>query len=126
AVYSQENYGDMGPWPTSMAIDVKEGIELIGTPSETGSKVIDGHDVVFDMQVKKFKGTASFTQRVKAEGGSGQVTGMFEYMTCNDETCLPPATNYFVIDLASGQHEFGTMPFDPADDRFKDLVEKDP
>ena len=126
AVYSQENYGDMGPWPTSMAIDVKEGIELIGTPSETGSKVIDGHDVVFDMQVKKFKGAASFTQRVKAEGGSAQVTGMFEYMTCNDETCLPPATNYFVIDLANGQHEFGTMPFDPADDRFDSIPERIP
>ena len=124
AVYSQENYGDMGPWPTSMAIDVKEGIELVGTPSETGSKVIDGHDVVFDMQVKKFKGTASFTQRVKVKDLDRPVTGLFEYMTCNDETCLPPAANYFIIGLESGQHEFSSLPLDPDDKRFAHLTVK--
>ncbi len=127
AVYSQQNFGDMGPWPTSMVIDAKEGTTLEGTPAETGSKVIDGHDVVFDMHVKKFKGSASFTQRVKLSDPSTPITGMFEYMTCNDETCLPPSTNYFIIDAESGQFEFSSLPLDPNDDRFAGMtVVKDP
>ncbi len=127
AVYSQQNFGDMGPWPTSLVIDAKEGITLEGTPAETGSKVIDGHDVVFDMQVKKFKGSASFTQRVKLSDPAKPITGMFEYMTCNDETCLPPSTNYFIVGAESGQFEFSSLPLDPNDDRFAGLaVVKDP
>lgn len=122
AVYSQENYGDMGPWPTSMVVDQKEGINLEGKPAETGSKVIDGHDMVFDMQVKKFKGSASFTQRIQVTDPDQPVTGLFEYMTCNDETCLPPSTNYFIIGLESGQFEFSTLPLDPNDKRFADLA----
>jgi thiol:disulfide interchange protein len=127
SVYSQNNYGDMGPWPTSMAVDVKEGVALEGTPVEDGEKVLEGHDVVFDMMVKKFKGHATFTQRVKVQSPDEPLTGMFEYMTCNDETCLPPATWYFIIGPASGQFEFGTLPFDPTDDRFAHLsVVSDP
>ncbi len=127
AVYSQNNYGDMGPWPTSFTIDPKEGITVEGTAAETGSKVLEGHDVVFDMQVKKFKGSATFTHRISSSDPAARVTGMFEYMTCNDETCLPPATQYFVIGLGSGQHEFGTLPMDPNDPRFAGLsVVKDP
>jgi thiol:disulfide interchange protein len=122
AVYSQDDYGDMGPWPTSMVVDPKEEITLEGKPAETGSKVIDGHDVVFDMQVKKFKESASFTQRVNTTDPNAAVTGMFEYMTCNDETCLPPETQYFIIGLESGQFEFSTLPLDPSDQRFADLT----
>ncbi len=126
AVYSQDNYGDMGPWPTSMVVDPKEGIKLLDGPVETGSKVIEGHDEIFDMQVKKFKTSASFTQRLKGDPET-MVTGMFEFMTCDDHTCLPPATHYFIIGLGSGQYEFGTLPMDPNDTRFADLsVVKDP
>jgi hypothetical protein len=59
SVYSQNNYGDMGPWPTSVKVDSVAGRTLIGAVSETGPKVIEGMDAVFGMEVKKFKEQAS-------------------------------------------------------------------
>ncbi|HRF81792.1 MAG TPA: protein-disulfide reductase DsbD family protein, partial [Flavobacteriales bacterium] len=85
SVYSQNNYGDMGPWPTSVKVDSVAGRTLLGTVSETGPKVIEGMDAVFGMEVKKFKEQAIFTQRIKVDDPNTPVTGMFEYMTCNDE-----------------------------------------
>ena len=46
SVYSQNNYGDMGPWPTSVKVDSVAGRTLMGTVSETGPKVIEGMDAV--------------------------------------------------------------------------------
>jgi len=125
SVYSQTNYGDMGPWPTSVIVDGREGLRLLGDVSETGDKVIDGHDVVFDMQVKKFKGAALFVQRVSVDDASVPVTGSFEYMTCDDERCLPPTTVYFVVVPSSRNFELGTLPFDPNDESLKGLSVRD-
>ena len=124
SVYSMNDYGDMGPWPTSVVVDPRDGMELIGVVSETGDQVVDGHDPVFDMQVKKFKGGATFIQRIAVDDPDRPVTGMFEYMTCDDEMCLPPATVYFVVSPATGNHELGTLPLDPADERFAGLSVK--
>ncbi|MDX9751827.1 MAG: cytochrome c biogenesis protein CcdA [Flavobacteriales bacterium] len=122
AVYSQNNYGDMGPWPTTIAVDSIAGITLVGPSVEAGDQVIEGHDELFDMEVKKFKGTATFTQRVQVSGDPGSVTGFFEYMTCNDEMCLPPTTVYYITGLGSGKHELGTLPFTANDPRFAGLA----
>ena len=118
SVYSQVNYGDMGPWPTSVVIDSIGGVQVVGEVAETGEKVIDGHDPVFDMQVKKFKGWATFTQRISTKDAATPVTGHFEYMTCDDEMCLPPATVYFILGLGSGTYELGDISFDPNDPKF--------
>ena len=118
SVYSQVNYGDMGPWPTSVVIDSIGGVQVVGDVAETGEKVIDGHDPVFDMQVKKFKGWASFTQRISTKDAATPVTGHFEYMTCDDEMCLPPATVYYILGLGSGTYELGDISFDPNDPKF--------
>jgi thiol:disulfide interchange protein DsbD len=118
SVYSQVNYGDMGPWPTSVVIDSIGGVQVVGEVAETGEKVIDGHDPVFDMQVKKFKGWATFTQRISTKDAATPVTGHFEYMTCDDEMCLPPATIYYILGLGSGTYELGDISFDPNDPKF--------
>jgi thiol:disulfide interchange protein DsbD len=118
SVYSQVNYGDMGPWPTSVVIDSIGGVQVVGEVAETGEKVIDGHDPVFDMQVKKFKGWATFTQRISTKDAATPVTGHFEYMTCDDEMCLPPATVYYILGLGSGTYELGDISFDPNDPKF--------
>jgi thiol:disulfide interchange protein len=121
-VYSQEDYGDMGPWPTSVVLDPAEGLSIMGEVGETGAKVVDGHDPVFDMQVKKFQGWATFTQHIQVADPEASVTGVFEYMTCNDEMCLPPTTVYFIVNPATGNHELGFLPFDGADERFAGLA----
>jgi thiol:disulfide interchange protein DsbD len=124
SVYSQENYGDMGPWPTSIRVDSVAGVTVLGQASETGKKVIDGHDPVFDMTVKKFKGGATFTQRISVADPATPITGFFEYMTCDDEMCLPPATVYFILGLASGTYELGDVSFDPNDPKFAGIATK--
>lgn len=122
SVYSQQNYGDMGPWPTSIVVDSLPGVERLGAAEETGSKVIDGHDVVFDMPVKKFKGSATFTQRIQVSDPATPITGHFEYMTCDDEMCLPPATVYYILGLGSGTYELGEISFDPNDPKFAGIA----
>lgn len=126
SVYSQVNYGDMGPWPTSLVLDDREGLSRIGEVSESGSNVIEGIDAVFEMQVKKFKDLATFAQRIQMPDPAVPVTGFFEYMTCDDAMCLPPTMVYFVVVPASGNFELGTLPFDPNDESISKLaVRKD-
>ncbi|MFN9324414.1 MAG: hypothetical protein ACK6A5_03385, partial [Flavobacteriales bacterium] len=124
SVSSQETFGDMGPWPTSIRVDSVAGVTVLGQASETGKKVIDGHDPVFDMTVKKFKGGATFTQRISVVDPATPITGFFEYMTCDDEMCLPPATVYFILGLASGTYELGDVSFDPNDPKFAGIATK--
>lgn len=126
AVYSGADYGDMGPWPTSLVVDDREGLSRVGDVSETGSNIVEGIDAVFEMHVKKFKETARFSQRIAVPDPSVPVTGFFEYMTCDDAMCLPPAMIYFVVVPASGNFELGTLPFDPTDESISKLaVRKD-
>jgi thiol:disulfide interchange protein DsbD len=122
SVYSQQNYGDMGPWPTTIAVDSLPGVERLGAVDETGAKVIDGHDPVFDMPVKKFKGSATFTQRLRVQDAATPITGRFEYMTCDDEMCLPPATVYFILGVGTGTYELGDVSFDPNDPKFAGIA----
>ena len=111
SLYSQNNYGDMGPWPTSIVVDSLPGVTVVGKAKETGEKVIEGFDEIFGMKVKKFKGSATFTQRIKADDPAGFVTGSFDYMTCNDVTCLPPSTVFYRVSLATNKVELSGFPF---------------
>lgn len=122
SVYSQTNYGDMGPWPTSIAVDSLNGVTADGPAAESGVKVIDGLDAVFGIEVKKFKEGATFIQRITVKDADQPITGYFEYMSCNDEMCLPPATVYFIMGLASGSYEFGDVSFDPNDPKFAGIA----
>lgn len=122
SVYSQNNYGDMGPWPTSVKLDSVPGVQPLGAVEETGSKVIEGMDAVFGMEVKKFKEQAVFTQRVQLQEPGSGITGVFEYMTCNDEMCLPPTTVYFIHFPSSGAFELGAVPFNANDPKFANLA----
>jgi thiol:disulfide interchange protein len=111
SVYSQNNYGDMGPWPTSIVLDPVAGLTVHGKADETGEKILDGMDEVFGMVVKKFKGSATFTQKLSVLDPSQTVTGAFEYMTCNDQMCLPPTTVFFRVVLATDRSELSGLPF---------------
>lgn len=88
-VYAQEINGD-GPIPTSISFDKNSNITLIGNPSETGDKIKEGMDEVFGIDIKKFGKRAIFKQKVKVANRATKVTGTLEYMTCDDERCLPP------------------------------------
>ena len=87
-VYST-GLGDGGPTSATFATDAIEGAELVGT-LEAGPGEKDKHDAIFDMPVRYFEGTATFTQRIRLTAPTYSVKGYLTYGACNDENCLPP------------------------------------
>lgn len=96
-VYSQFIAND-GPVPTSFIFSENKEVQLIGKASETGAKMHEGHDPVFDMQLKYFEGTMVCVQKVKVAKDT-KVKGTLEYMVCDDSRCLPPESLEFEFDL---------------------------
>ncbi|RMF28069.1 MAG: hypothetical protein D6765_06545 [Bacteroidetes bacterium] len=96
-IYSQYLESDDGPVRTSFYFELPDGVELLGKTSEEGHRK-EGYDSLFDMNVVKFSGRVVFRQRVKAPAG-GHIQGAVEYMTCDDERCLPPREVPFSIAL---------------------------
>ncbi len=89
-IYST-NLGDGGPTEASFDTDKLVGAEIAG-PLQPGQGEISKHDPIFDMPVRYFEGTATFTQRIKLTAENYEVKGYLTYGACNDENCMPPTT----------------------------------
>lgn len=100
-VYSQNNYGDMGPMPTALLFDTLKHVSLVGSPTENSAHVKEGHDPIFDMTVKKFGHEAVFAQVVRVSDPGKDVTGVINFMSCNDESCIFPDPLGFKVNLAA-------------------------
>lgn len=87
-LYAQ-NLEEGGPIPTTIAFDSTDGLRLVGETAESGTAV-EGMDELFQMNVKKFKTQAVFTQKVIIAESTEVVSGYIEFMTCDNEKCLPP------------------------------------
>ena len=111
SVYSQQDFGSGGPAPTRVYFDTLAHVRLKGSMEENGEHVVQGHDVVFDMEVKKFKGWAVFTRTLVVTDPKLPITGKLEYMTCDDLQCLFPDPKYFKIILSEDRGEFNNLPF---------------
>lgn len=98
-VYSQE-IGDDGPVPTSFNFDAGSHFERVGKTKEAGNRK-EAYDKVFEMNLIKFSGKGTFTQRVKVSDRSKPIKGYLEFMTCDDERCLPPTEVDFSFDLSA-------------------------
>ena len=88
-IYSQF-LGDDGPIPTSFHLKENPNIELIGSITESGTVKKEGFDKLFEMNLVKYGGTATFTQKVKLRNDTDSISGYLVYMTCDDTRCLPP------------------------------------
>ncbi|MEN0003985.1 MAG: protein-disulfide reductase DsbD domain-containing protein [Bacteroidota bacterium] len=99
-IYSQFLGQEDGPIPTTVYIEPqKNAIELVGLVEEKGNRK-EGFDPVFEVNLVKFSKQVTFTQTIKLRGGdANQITGYIEYMTCNDESCLPPKEVPFTLEL---------------------------
>jgi len=96
--YSQY-IGDGGPVPTKITFDSKNNdVKLVGKTTETGPKIHEGHDPVFDMQLKYFELELVCTQVVKIIRDT-KLKGTIEFMVCDDSRCLPPDDKDFEFDL---------------------------
>jgi thiol:disulfide interchange protein DsbD len=101
-VYSQY-IKEGGPIPTKVTFDTKDnGVQLVGKTDESGPKMTDTHDPVFDMQLKYFENQMVCTQVVKITKDV-QLKGTIEFMVCDDKSCLPPTDVDFSLDLKAGK-----------------------
>lgn len=96
-VYSQF-IEEGGPIPTSFKFDNGKGYSLIGKVSER-PKAISGFDPNFKMQIAWHKTQVRFSQKIKLTAPKVIVSGMLEFMTCNDTSCLPPEEIPFTVSI---------------------------
>lgn len=99
-VYSQYLESEDGPIPTSFNFDNGAHFELSGKNVESDNRVVT-YDKVFEMNLAYFKKYASFKQKIKVKDYSKPVAGYLEFMTCNDEECLPPTAIDFSFSLSA-------------------------
>ena len=90
---------DGGPLPTHFSFTKNPLYMLDGKVKENG-KLFKKHEDVFGVDVKYFNGKVDFVQLVKVKGNAKtNFSGAVEFMVCNDQQCLPPATEKFSIPL---------------------------
>lgn len=101
--YSQYLASDDGPVRTSFEYAKGGHYTLVGKNQESGDKV-ELDDPLFDnMHIIKYKHKMVCTQKVKVSDPSKPITGYVTYMSCNNESCLPPKDiNFKYVIPASG------------------------
>lgn len=96
-VYSQYLESDDGPIRTAFSYDANHYLQFVDKNREEGKKY-EGYDDLFGMNIIKFSGTPTFKQRVKITAPT-TVSGSLEFMTCDNEKCLPPVDVRFQFTL---------------------------
>jgi len=89
-VYSQHIGSDkIGPIPTSFAFNPSKSYTLLGKVKE--GKAIEEYDPNFEMKLAYFEHKTDFTQRITSDAVAPfNVTGVLEFMTCDDKQCIFP------------------------------------
>lgn len=82
------NIKDGGPIKTSFTFSPSAEYTLAGTTIEPTP--ITKFEKAFGMDVSYFEHDVIFQQKIKLKNGQAVVKGKLEYMTCNDQKCLPP------------------------------------
>lgn len=101
-IYSQYLESDDGPVKTSFTYTKGANYSLVGKNAESSSHRKELNDPLFDnMKVIKFAEKVTFTQKVKVTDTSKPISGYLEFMTCNNERCLPPTEVDFSFQLKS-------------------------
>jgi len=102
-VYSQYKDPESFIVSTSFYFKNIDGLKFIDSETEKVDYPMDGYKVFFsetqpiekyvpivEETAKYFEGKASFVQKIEVEGAVDQIQGMYEFMVCDDEQCLPP------------------------------------
>lgn len=88
-LYSSEFDCEDGPIKTTFTFTPDASYQLLG--KLRAIKPVDKHDKIFECDVKIFKGTAEFRQRIKVLSTKLKIAGEYEYQVCTDLTgkCIP-------------------------------------
>lgn len=89
---------DGGPIATSFTFAKNKNYALLGKVTES-PKPVSAFDKNFNMAINWHINAVYFTQRIKTKTPVTTVTGSYEYMVCNDKSCLPPTENQFSFEI---------------------------
>ena len=98
-IFSLDPGGDGSFLPPEFNIKKNADIKLVGKLREKG-KII--HETIEDIGTMHYYKNVDYIQTVELAKEDMVVTGEYTYMTCNDETCLPPKTLNFIIKVGNG------------------------
>lgn len=118
---------DGGPIPTYFHIDESDNFELIGEMEEMVQPEIK-FDPFFDMELPLFSNEASFRQKVRVLADDRfSITGFVEYMSCDDERCLPPQEMEFefVVNAGSNVAEGDGTVTDPVTEDIEEIIQSE-
>ncbi len=92
-MYSNDSPAD-GPTPLSVKWKNTKGVKLVGrlTPSKAPTTI---DDEAFMMKVRQWEGKVTLTQKFTVTEDKYNIDGDLQFMSCNDQTCTPPATESF-------------------------------
>lgn len=95
-LYSQYNPVEAGPVPTSFEFLPSKFYALVGKTIEPNP--ILKYEDTFGSDVLFFEKTVTFSQKINVIQ-NGTLECVVNYMLCNDEMCLPPIDQTFIIPI---------------------------
>jgi len=97
-LYSSEFPCEDGPIKTSFTFQKDKSYELVGGIVPVNP--IDKHDKIFECEVKIFKHTGEFRQKIKILSSPLRISGSYEYQVCSEGITLQcvPGEGEFVFD----------------------------
>ncbi|MBN8836342.1 MAG: hypothetical protein J0I09_03730 [Sphingobacteriia bacterium] len=97
-IYSQQT-PEGGPVPTTIKFN-KNPLVIAGGKIKENGKMIMKHEDVFGIDVMYYADSADFVQVVQLKASAKtNVSGIIEYMVCNDHECMPPRTEKFNVKI---------------------------
>lgn len=101
-LYSQDIEGFEGPLPTLYNLEEGAEFSLVGSVVES-TPIVKKEPVFNNMELSFFEGTATMYQLIElTDSVLPKISGNINFMVCDDEECMPPTDQQFVIDLATG------------------------
>lgn len=121
-IYAQD-IDPSGPIPTTFIFEPNEYAVLTDFAQAKSDFMKEGYDEMFGMNIKKYANEVDFIYTIENYKKEGKLKGSIEYMTCDDERCLPPDFVEFEIDLlnlnvkvggtlGADDYEWGNVPVD--------------
>jgi len=92
---------DGGPIPTSFIFDTLPGFKLAGNTYEV-TEPVELFDEAFGFKIKTFSDKAEFRQKITGVDASFTVSGIVNFMACNNATCSPPKDVEFSVKIEDG------------------------
>jgi thiol:disulfide interchange protein len=88
-IYANDFDPDCGPMHTTVMLNPDASFKVIGTLKAINPT--PKHDEIFDCDVKIYKGTAEFRQKIKVLSGNLKLSGIYEGQVCTEVEgkCIP-------------------------------------